>query len=151
MLYQYLYHRILSISELSTYEYSQIIATFYYHNDDKFGCDRKAAKFYKDDRRKNPKADEEHFRKMQGCVGERKSVMYQFESIGYYGCLCRFRTNMYGFYWSAYQAFKQGTMPYPGSFSEQPSKIIEVFNLLDNLVEDLREEHAKKESKKNGR
>lgn len=45
---------------------------------------------------------------------------------------------------------KHGVLPYPGTFCDQPSKIIEVFNTLRALVAEMRDREQKKELKKNG-
>lgn len=40
---------------------------------------------------------------------------------------------LFTYVWLLYQKFKLGSMPFPGSVSEQPNQIIEIFSLLDAL------------------
>ncbi len=45
-------------------------------------------------------------------------------------------------------------MPYPGAYVEQPSKIIDVFNLIDACIKTKQaeqEEDAKRKAKQNGK
>jgi hypothetical protein len=48
--------------------------------------------------------------------------------------LDRFNVSYFEFVIVAFEAYnKNGVLPYPGSLSDQPNKIIEIFNVLDSL------------------
>ena len=70
------------------------------------------------------------------------------------GDLGRFNYNLFDYVINLYHVYnKAGTLPYPGSTSEQPAKIIEIFNTIEQLyLEQRQQEIAKqeKESKRNG-
>jgi len=55
----------------------------------------------------------------------------------------------FGFYLSLHQAYQNGIAPFSGSASEQPAKIIEVFNVLDSLYAEAEQKARKQAIKEN--
>jgi len=138
----------MGLSELSTYEYARIGANFYYINNPAYQCGSKVAVYYANKRQKNPENLEARFRKQQGCGVITNTIMCEIDGIGYKSCLCTFKTSHYSFYWTTYKSFKQGVLPYPGSLSEQPAKIMEILSLMAHLETDWQQTQAEKTKKK---
>jgi len=70
------------------------------------------------------------------------------------GDLRRFSFPEFDYVTNLHYIYKQtGALPYPGSISEQPAKIIEVFNIMDQLIMERQHremEKRQRELKKNG-
>lgn len=62
--------------------------------------------------------------------------------------LSRFKYPLFGYVSACFQNYERGLLPYPGSVSEQPNKIIEIFNVLSTVrlehEKRIADEHAKK-------
>jgi hypothetical protein len=49
------------------------------------------------------------------------------------------------------QQYQRGIMPYPGSYSDQPAKLIEALQILDGMVKDKRKKREDEEAKRQAR
>lgn len=89
---------------------------------------------------------------LKGCKSIDK-VRAQVEDIKYHRCLGNFRSDMVANYMEAYHQYKLGNLPFDGNFLSQPSKIIDVFNLIDACIKVKQAELEEKEKRKakNGR
>jgi hypothetical protein len=56
---------------------------------------------------------------------------------------------LFGYVSTLYLNYKKGTLPYQGSLSEQPAKVIEIFNTLDQLAQEAQVREQKKKEKDN--
>lgn len=89
-------------------------------------------------------------RKLQGCFGGAPHVKWELENIKYYTCIGNFFDPSVAHFFEMLNKYDQGVLPYPGSFSEQPGKVIEVFQMLDGLKkEKMRQEELKAKQKAN--
>lgn len=59
-----------------------------------------------------------------------------------------FNYNPFSYVYTLFLQYKQGTLPFPGSTSEQPAQIIEIFNTLDSLEMETKERQMKEEQRK---
>lgn len=77
-----------------------------------------------------------------------ESLNFRFSETG-------IRYEHFNFVITTYTAYKQsGILPFPGCFIDQPAKIIEIFNLLDALVDEAQQRANKEQerlNKQNGR
>ncbi len=73
--------------------------------------------------------------------------VYNLDNINYYKCIGNYQDSMVNFYIEEYLQYEKGIYPYPGNLGEQPNKIIEIFDLIDQVKRDKQ----KQEEKKNGR
>jgi hypothetical protein len=65
-----------------------------------------------------------------------------------------FKYPYFSYVLNLYSQYKKGSLPFPGSVSEQPAKIIEIFNVLEQLELEQQEKQRKaveKEQKKRGK
>lgn len=53
----------------------------------------------------------------------------------------------FGTYLTLYNAYKRGTLPFEGSFADQPAQIIDVYTLLDQLYHEA-EVKAREDAKR---
>lgn len=69
------------------------------------------------------------------------------------GNLSRFKYDNFSYIVNLHNAYEaHGLLPYPGSYSEQPATIIEIFNVIDHLMFERRDKmhkESQKEVKKN--
>jgi hypothetical protein len=47
-----------------------------------------------------------------------------------------------------YKSFEKGLMPFPGSLSEQPAKLIELFQVFENFINEKKRDAEKKAKQK---
>lgn len=59
------------------------------------------------------------------------------------GDIKRFEYPYFGFILSAFQQFENGTLPFNGSYSDQPSQILEIFEVLTQLKFETEEKNRK--------
>lgn len=138
-MWEYLYYKIHEISSLTDSEYAAFVIN--YHN--------------------SGKQDESKALKDRGYTKEQIAHVLGKKKIN------RLRSldlefdddNLVKYPWLSFsiithQGFQQGILPYPGSLSEQPAKIIEIFSLLDQLKYEAEEQTRKRverEQKQRGR
>jgi len=64
------------------------------------------------------------------------------------GGLTQYEHPYLSYFLTLYERYKQGVLPFPGSTSEQPAKIIEIFNVLDQLDFEKQEKQAREQEAK---
>lgn len=85
----------------------------------------------------------EKLQKVKGCVSTPKTN-YKIEGFKLNKCLGNFTSNeIYG-YFEMYKLYEKGIMPFDGAISDQPAKIIDLFNMIDQLKAEKTEENQKK-------
>jgi len=123
----------MDLSSLSDVEYVQIIAN--YNNADKDDEEQVLRdRGYSEDKIRYVLKDK------QGTSYKSLNVVFHTTKLYKYP---RF-TYIYG----AYTAYKNGILPTPGSFSEQPAKLIDIFNTLQQLEFEAKEAAQKALQKK---
>jgi len=133
---------------MNLYDYITISAHYNYFTEDKFNCQEKIRQFA-------PRAGYERAKKMvedaNGCNEISKNIKYTIDNIGYKSCLCNFKNPNMEYYFTLYNMYDKGILPFPGSVIEQPNKIIEILNFIKVLQSKREEEAIKKmKSKNNG-
>jgi hypothetical protein len=112
----------MDISSVSFYEYAQLVGQY----------NRLVHKPQIDTQLLTRGYSEEALKQMQskmsGGVKELISLDLHFKSG-----LDKFMHPLFNFFMSIHEMYSKGAMPYPGSISDQPSKIIEIFHILDQL------------------
>jgi hypothetical protein len=90
--------------------------------------------------------DKKAYRKAMGCYAFKRKV-YAEDSNDNWGINVRYYTcpgNLYdpslGYLYSLFEKYERGFLPFEGTISDQPAKVVECFNLIVNL----REDHARK-------
>ena len=91
-------------------------------------------------------------REQKGCFDVSTKVRYRFDQIIYKTCIGNFYDPQTSQLVDMFNKFEIGVLPYPGSYSDQPAKIIEVFQLIDSLkqteVKRIEKENERKEKQK---
>lgn len=143
-MWQYIYIKILEVSSLSIYEYVSLIGHYCKVTLDKKIDPRLLSRGYTEE------ALEQMKLKMAKLPTEVISLDVHFKrgiehiSIEYFGYVL----TLFDIY------HRQGVLPYPGSMSEQPAKIIEIFQVLDELRierETKLQEEQQREAKRTSR
>jgi hypothetical protein len=65
--------------------------------------------------------------------------------INYHSCFCDHLHDNFGHLLYLHENFNKGILPFPGSLSDQPNHVIEIFRVLDRLKFD----HEKEQNEKN--
>jgi len=84
-------------------------------------------------------------RERKGCFDE--IMEYKVDNVIFRKCVGNFilpNTEVYLSMWILYQ---KGVMPYPGSYTEQPAKIIQIFNIINARKQELSKDKNGNESK----
>ena len=77
-----------------------------------------------------------------------KSTMNELISCGLYftGGLHKYDLPFFSYLLTLYEKYKQGTLPFPGSMSEQPAQIVEIFQVFDQLDFEKQEKIAREQA-----
>lgn len=86
-------------------------------------------------------------RRIKGCWGNPASP-YQIENIQFNSCIGNFSSYDAQYIIDMYMAYDKGMIPFPGSISEQPAKLLEAFDMIKSFRQRKEaEEQASKKSK----
>jgi len=138
---EFLAEAIRTASSLSTADYISIISTYTAMTDLTFNCHTCKKKYPRDpDRQKKHQTRSGCFNEFPDPIlkysGANKTPMFGTPNINYFKCPAQ----LYSHYWSSIinleKDFSEGRMPYEGSYLDQPSLIVEAFNLIHNLKEE---------------
>ena len=70
--------------------------------------------------------------------------------INFKHCIGNYFNQYYSFWINYHANFEKGMLPFKGTYLEQPSKFVDLMNLVDNLMKEDQEIKAER-AKKNGR
>lgn len=123
----------MEISTLSDAEYVQIVAN--YNNIDK--------------------EDEEQVLRDRGysegqikvVLGDKKYTSFKSLDVVFHD-KAMYKYPRFNMVVSAFMSYKKGILPYPGGYLEQPAKIIDIFNVLNQLELEAQEKAQKAAQKK---
>lgn len=97
----------------------------------------------------NAEARIEGFKNRNGCDNRKTDRPRQVNgNLQFHSCYCDHLDHDFGFLMSLFDQYEKGFLPYKGSITEQPNKIMDVFNLISQLKLEL-ENKMRKESKGN--
>lgn len=130
----------MDISSISNYEYVAIIANYHGASAADFIDPRLLQRGY------TPEQLEVMMQRAQAESWQRSTTSLNLEITG---DLKRFKYDEFDYVVTLYNVYdKSGTLPYAGSTSEQPAKILEIFNLIEQLnLERRQREQAEHERK----
>lgn len=128
----------MRISEVEPTEYIQIVASWEYLKRSKqYSCEEKHLSLTGEKL--------EAFKNRNGC-GHRVTPQPR-QTVGivnFHSCFCdHLLPSMNHFLWMHQQFTDKGVLPYPGSLTDQPNRIMEVFKLIDQLKHELELENQK--------
>lgn len=139
----------LYLNSLTHAEIVTIKASFYYLTNAAFQCDKKA----QDNSEKQRISFEDARKKvaeLNHCFTELPKEIVLDKVYKIRRCFCRFFDPSVMWLFKAWAAFdKAGVLPFPGSYTDQPAKIFEVFSVFDGLKAEQMEEERKKMEAKN--
>ena len=70
------------------------------------------------------------------------------DGVSYYRCIGNFVSDSVLDWVNAHAKFRQGVMPFPGSYLDQPAKVIELFAALENHFQKQAREAERREQNK---
>lgn len=115
------------MSTLSTGEYVLLLASLESKLDPKkFHCGSCITQYGSSERLMKKT---ERKRKSKGCF-DLTSKKYRIDNIRYNTCIGNFAVPI-DFFIEAFSLYEKGVLPFKGNISEQPSKIMEVFQLIE--------------------
>lgn len=124
--------KITEVSTLTVIEYSYLLASLEARLvPSKFSCSQ-CARYKKESLREQKK-------RSKGCF-DYTTRTYLIENIIYETCIGNFNTDIQ-FYIEAFSHYQKGMLPFKGNLSDQPNKIIEIFAIIDQRIEDKRKEN----------
>lgn len=117
-----LYQKIGDVSGLTNTEYVLLLAALEARLEpSKFSCSKCAAKYKPEHRPRK--------RKSKGCY-DYSTRVYRIENIVYKTCIGNYNKDI-SFFVEAFSMYEKGMLPFKGTLSEQPSKIIDIFNIIE--------------------
>lgn len=123
-----------SLGEVETLQVTASIASLF---DDKWNCYTcMTSKYF------------ERYKSVKGCVSDPRT-RYQIEGYKLNKCLGNFVSREICAYYEMYTLYEKGIMPFEGVMTDQPAKLIDLFNMIGQLkFEYLDKERRKREGKK---
>jgi len=85
------------------------------------------------------------------CNSMEPKPIYIIDPFEFYTCPCNFQNPLINYLLICSDKWEQGVLPYPGSLSEQPAKLIEALILLENLKIEYKVEEQEKQNANNKR
>ena len=146
------------MSHLSTYEFVKIVSTIEAQYTDAFNCYKCCSRFnnYKEGESKDKKIHA--LKKSKGCFDFktrffRVGVDSTSVSVKFSGCVGNYTSLSVNYYVDLFYQYQKGVLPFKGKLGDQPSKIIEIFQLIEDKIAQKNKERMEKESrkKKNGK
>jgi hypothetical protein len=138
------YYKINEISSLSTFEYISLIGHY-----NKLTLDKKV-----DPRLLSRGYTKEALEQMKDKMGKLPSEIISLD-VHFKSGIDNYSIEYFGYVMTLFDAYqKNGILPYSGSLSEQPNKIIEIFQVIDQLKFELEQktrEQQQRETTRNNR
>ncbi len=129
------------LSSLTIKEWIEVKSTLLSIGDKRFSCSHCLSKYAG---RKDGEKMVEAERQVKACREIRKEPFLNIEKkIFYNTCPGNFHSPAIVSYLSVHEAYRKGTLPYPGAFQDQPNKVIELFNCFDAYYADEAEKARK--------
>ena len=135
-----MFWQILDISSVSNYEYVAMIARYHSASSEDTIDNRLLHRGF---------SEAQLQALIQQVQKENRSTVTASLNVSIAGDLNRFEYPEFDFVVNLYHIYeKTGSLPYPGSITEQPAKILELFSILDQLnLERRQREQAEQERK----
>lgn len=87
----------------------------------------------------------------KGCETEKTIYVHRIDEVNFRKCPGNFINGSSFYFYELFVRFKEGILPFQGSYEEQPNKIIECFNIIEEWNNKRIEDQEKKRNIKNGR
>lgn len=126
------------INNISDYEYQQIVSTFIVFTNKEYKCSVCKAASLK-------RKDGEKIRKLKGCYDEQPMPVFRQKNMLFYKCPANYQSIEVGNYINLYYSSEQVALNIK---SKMEAKLVDLFNILDNLRDELRTASDKR-SKRN--
>ena len=133
------------LNQITNTDYVFIVSTIEGFTEKQFNCVECNKRY-----RKHPNKElmDEKLRKKMACTEIKGKARFQIDQVKYYTCPGNFYSFSVASLMEGYHNYKMGVLPYPGSFFEQPAKVIDIYKMIDALIEDhkrkVQEEHDQK-------
>ncbi len=144
--WEYIVYKILDISTLSQWDIISITSNFEYSY--VLRCDELIQEHIRsgyDYEVATTTVHGEH-----GCKKMSNEPIYQIDNLQFKTCPCNYKHPLFNFISQASSIFEKGTMPFEGSFVDQPAYIIEAINLYQCLKQDYINEQERKQNQNKG-
>lgn len=126
-------------------EWIEVKATLHAIDNPQFQCNKCLSKFAG---RHDEEAMLAKSRKLKACeeiLDQPRHFLGDKEEIQFSTCIGNFFSYSVVTYLDWQNKFEQGVMPFPGSFSEQPNKVIELFRVIDQYKQDKMKQEIQKQ------
>lgn len=124
--------KIQEISSLDTIEYAQLLATWHTLINPEFQCEINEKRY---STRKDAETVIDYERKRKGCGVITDKTKVEIDGINFHSCLCHenFKDISINDSLFLHKQFDKGNLAYSGGLLDQPSKYIELMQLVDRL------------------
>ena len=86
-------------------------------------------------------------KRLKNCHGD-GDITYKVDNFESKRCIGNFVSRQFFEYIEMFLAYEKGVLPFPGSLSEQPCKIIEIFGIIRQMRAEKLEEKQKQDKKR---
>lgn len=82
--------------------------------------------------------------KHRGCINPTERIQYIFDGKEMYRCPAKFIMPEVKLYIEMYSQYKKGLLPFRGTVSEQPIKLMDIFDILESAEANAEKERIKR-------
>lgn len=130
-----------SVSSLTVTDWIEVKSTLLAISDKRFSCSHCLGKYAG---RKDGEIMVEKERSVKSCRDIRREPFLNIEkTIFFKTCPGNFSSPSVVSFLTVHEAHRKGCLPYPGSFQDQPNKVIELFNCFESHYADEAEKARK--------
>jgi hypothetical protein len=137
------------LSHLTNDDYISIRATLHAIDNREFYCHSCLNKYAN---RPDAESMTQRMRELKGCFSIKEKPIATVDELKFYKCVGNFFRGEVLTLLEMQGRYERGILPYPGSLSEQPNKLIECFSAIDNYKQEkLAQERKRIEMQERGR
>lgn len=138
------------ISSLSWQEILEISGSLNASHNEEYNCNKCLAKF-------EGRTDEELMikrnKERKNCETPANSRLHEIRlsegrSIHLSRCPGNYTLENFSYYMDLYNAYQRGILPFEGSLSDQPNKVMEIFRLIQTFIDAKMKQEAEEQRKK---
>jgi hypothetical protein len=136
------------MNNLSIDEYARFKATMRVMDDRRYVCSECLCKY---DKRPDKESMLKKYRDINGCFDDNRASAYRYDDLVFSTCPGNFFDRSALWLMEGYKQYQLGNLPFEGALADQPAKVMECFELVDNYNHLKMVEEEKKVSRGNER
>lgn len=84
---------------------------------------------------------------INSCDEYQDKVVHTLDRFGYNSCLCNYSYSLIYYFSILLENYEKGNLPFEGSISDQPSRVIDIIYLIQALKQEYKQKLQKEQTK----